>query len=113
MGSKLLEIKEDMHDRVKIQILSNILAYHEKKLIQHEECFGWEKNATLNEDEHADQDPILFQFTSWKQDKIKFIAFMDEKAQQFTDTEEKFNELIKVVDDLNKQLHNLKQKFNA
>ena len=61
----LNEIKEDMDDNTKLDIIFNTIANIETTLLQQRECFTGLHEPDLNDGEHADNDKILAEFCEW------------------------------------------------
>ena len=60
--STLSIIKDDMHELVKLQLIQNSIQEIEKQLKQHKECFSWNPDQTLEDNEHANDIQELKQF---------------------------------------------------
>ena len=61
-NSMLKEIRKDMHDKVKIQVVQNLIAKIETTLLQYRECFTGFHEPSLEDKEHANDDEILAPF---------------------------------------------------
>ena len=81
-GSVLAKLKDEMHLKVKMQVLQNCIAELEKTVLQHGECFSSSKDDSLVGNEHAEKAEKLKDFMKrGKEQKAMLISIKGDLAK--------------------------------